>query len=62
MSADSPDPKQRVPEPPSVTEADSTHRADYEPPRLTSLGSIEELTRGNNTQAVTDGAFPGSMF
>lgn len=34
----------------------------YEPPALVVLGTVAELTRGNNTQAHTDGTFPGSLF
>jgi hypothetical protein len=34
----------------------------YEPPRITVLGTVRELTLGTNTQAQTDGTFPGSMF
>lgn len=38
-------------------------RADaYRPPKLTVLGTVAELTQGNNTAAHTDGTFPGSLF
>ena len=34
----------------------------YEPPRLTVLGTLADLTRGSDSAANTDGIFPGSMF
>ena len=34
----------------------------YEPPRLTVIGTVIEMTRGSNTSLNTDGMFPGSLF
>jgi hypothetical protein len=34
----------------------------YEPPCLIRLGTLAELTLGDNTQRHTDGTFPGSTF
>jgi hypothetical protein len=34
----------------------------YEPPRITTLGSLADLTRGRSSNARTDGTFPGSIF
>ena len=34
----------------------------YEPPRIVRLGTLQELTRGNDTQEHSDSTFPGSNF
>jgi hypothetical protein len=34
----------------------------YEPPRVTRLGTIAELTLGQSRSQRTDGVFPGSQF
>jgi len=34
----------------------------YEPPQMTVLGTLGELTRGSNPEANTDATFPGSFF
>ncbi len=35
---------------------------DYEPPRLTPLGTIAEMTLGSSHHHHTDGLFTGSQF
>jgi hypothetical protein len=37
-------------------------RGPHEPPRITRLGTIQELTLGSATSSHTDGTFPGSIF
>jgi hypothetical protein len=34
----------------------------YEPPRISVLGTLSDLTRGRSSTARTDGTFPGSIF
>lgn len=36
-------------------------REAYEPPAITVLGSLAELTQGNS-EGITDGTFPGSLL
>jgi hypothetical protein len=46
-----------------VRDPDMVERTEpYEPPCLIRLGTLAELTRGNDTQRHTDGTFPGSTF
>jgi hypothetical protein len=34
----------------------------HEPPRITRLGTVAELTLGSQTENHSDGTFPGSIF
>ncbi len=36
-------------------------RPDYEPPKLTVIGTVADLTQGT-TPITTDGIFPGSIL
>jgi len=56
--------------PPAIETELATGHADapeevqpaYEPPHLTVLGTLADLTRGSDSAANTDGVFPGSLF
>ena len=37
-------------------------RESHEPPRITRLGTVAELTLGHPEAGRTDGSFPGSLF
>lgn len=41
---------------------DEEREVAYVPPRLTVLGSLQELTLGSHRKQRTDGIFPGSLF
>lgn len=49
-----PEPKQRG--------GEAAEPEQYEPPRLTRLGTLSELTQGDDTQRHSDATFPGSNF
>jgi hypothetical protein len=41
---------------------DQTAAGTHEPPRITRLGTVAELTLGHPIANETDGTFPGSIF